>query len=877
MNKAHSPINWQNKPSVNTPINETNLNKMDSTIGILDDRIIAHDTSKLDKSTANTMVKDVTFNESTGIFTITYLNGSTKTLDTKLEKIATNFKYDYSTQTLILTLIDGTTQSIDMSALLTQYEFTDSATLDFSVDSSGKITATIKNGSITEDMLEPNYLANIKVEVAKAENSATEAEQSATDAKTSETAASASEKNAKTSETNAKTYATNASNSASSASTSATNASASETKAEKSATNASSSETNAKTSENNASNSANLAKSYAVGGTGTRDGEDTDNAKYYSENAKPVAQTITGTNPTATNSTHAPLIYGKIKGYTLQEGEPTPDNPIDIQGLGDSGTIEVKTCGKNLIDLSSQSTQAINGVTATPNEDGSITVSGTATGNAHLVFDDVIPKMILGEVYTFCLNNTETILSCNVYLQDSRLIAGMGYSGLIDNPPYRTVIQTLNTSLNQLVIFVGNGVTYDFTIYPQLEEGTVATSYEPYTETTATIPIDTLYEGDYLEVYADGSGKIASETRKVDGNDNWYDDGWIGEGYRYSLPIFHKGLNSPLYSTHYKQLNASAYHVVGDYIENQESTSKISVRTTNTELSDTTKFKAWMLENNVYVLIQLATPTETPLTAEQVQAFKQLYTFDNVTNFFCDGELTARYYCNTDSGDTVGMIQETVDGLQKTVKEIPDTYTTQSDFDRIVGGTVRDSGLTNVSYIVPNEISDGSMSFDSYTGGTLVAALRKATNQITMFLGTLFEEGDKSVVFENDSVAGTLEVFRHKLSEGTYLLDIKVTITSITETLSGNGPSVDLTLQDIGFEDNIIAIRESECLLASYYPLIVNGSSYCLGGGMVSTENSTKGFYLRFLPHKNTKGSISSNNKSVLSGTMMIKVVEQQL
>ena len=169
------------------------------------------------------------------------------------------------------------------------------------------------------------------------------------------------------------------------------------------------------------------------------------------------------------------------------------------------------------------------------------------------------------------------------------------------------------------------------------------------------------------------------------------------------------------------------------------------------------------------------------------------------------------------------------------------------------------------------------MSFGSYTSGTLVDALSKATNQITMFLGTLFEEGNKSVVFENDSVAGTLEVFRHKLSEGTYLLDIKVTITSITETLSGNGPSVDLTLQDIGFEDNIIAIRESECLLASYYPLIVNGSSYCLGGGMVSTENSTKGFYLRFLPHKNTKGSISSNNKSVLSGTMMIKVVEQQL
>ena len=172
MVKAHTPINWENEPSYNTPLNAANLNKMDSEIGILDDRIIAQDTSKLDKSTANTMVKDVTFNESTGIFTITLLNGSTKTLDTKLEKIATNFRYDYSTQKLILTLVDGTTQEIDMSALLTQYEFTDSATIDFSVGSDGKITATIKNGSITENMLQPNYLAEIKVESAKAETNA---------------------------------------------------------------------------------------------------------------------------------------------------------------------------------------------------------------------------------------------------------------------------------------------------------------------------------------------------------------------------------------------------------------------------------------------------------------------------------------------------------------------------------------------------------------------------------------------------------------------------------------------------------------------------------------------------------------------------------
>lgn len=41
-----------------------------------------------------------------------------------------------------------------------------------------------------------------------------------------------------------------------------------------------------------AENSANLSKSYAVGGTGTRDNEDTDNAKYYSEKAKESADKL---------------------------------------------------------------------------------------------------------------------------------------------------------------------------------------------------------------------------------------------------------------------------------------------------------------------------------------------------------------------------------------------------------------------------------------------------------------------------------------------------------------------------------------------------------------------------------------------------------
>lgn len=328
MNKAYERINWENYPSAKTAVNARNLNKIDSATDEIDNRVVALDAIKLDKVTAATMVKDVAYNESTGIFTITYLNGSTIILDTKLEKLAVNFSFDKENQKLIIILDDGTTQEVDLSALITEYEFADTDTIAFSVDSTGKVSAIVKDGSITEDKLQPNFLADVKVEVAKAQASATAASASEINAKTSETKAKASETASKTSETNAKasetasaesernatesasaaatseanasSYADTASSKADAAATSEQNAKESETAAEGSANTASIKAGEAATSAIDAENSATKAESYAHGGTGTRAGEDSDNAKYYYEQTKQVSQSLNGIIPQGT-------------------------------------------------------------------------------------------------------------------------------------------------------------------------------------------------------------------------------------------------------------------------------------------------------------------------------------------------------------------------------------------------------------------------------------------------------------------------------------------------------------------------------------------------------------------------------------------------
>lgn len=185
MNRVYTRRNFKNFPSTDTPLNETNMNAIDLAVYTIDGRVIDLDTTKLNLSTAQTMVKDVSYNESNGVFTITYLNGTKITLDTKLEKLAVNFEYDSTNEQLVITLSDGTKQYVDLKSLITQYDFVNSSQITFTVDN-GKVTALIVEGSITEAMLQPNFLADCKAERERAEQAASNAYQSEVNAKASE-------------------------------------------------------------------------------------------------------------------------------------------------------------------------------------------------------------------------------------------------------------------------------------------------------------------------------------------------------------------------------------------------------------------------------------------------------------------------------------------------------------------------------------------------------------------------------------------------------------------------------------------------------------------------------------------------------------------
>lgn len=185
INVYPSRIDWENEPSISTPINATNLNKMDYALYSIDGTLATWDTTKANQSDLLLCVKTITYDTDTGVFVFTWQNGTTSTVDLNIEKIPVSFSMD-ANGVITMTTDDGTTYTADVGSLIKTYTFTDSSEIDFTVttDASGNktVTAGIVAGSIDGTKLTPNYLADCQAARTAAGNSATAADNSAEDA-----------------------------------------------------------------------------------------------------------------------------------------------------------------------------------------------------------------------------------------------------------------------------------------------------------------------------------------------------------------------------------------------------------------------------------------------------------------------------------------------------------------------------------------------------------------------------------------------------------------------------------------------------------------------------------------------------------------------
>lgn len=178
----------------------------------------------------------------------------------------------------------------------------------------------------------------------------------------------------------------------------------------------------------------------------------------------------------------------RVEGSSVR-AEGVAEFPVKVQLKGENHFtgVGVKAYGKNLLSKDDYyyRSMELNGVTFTVNNDGSITVNGTATktttfyiigGYSTEVIISINQKLRKGVPYTVSDNPPGASFStyCIQYSINDRY-----YSPLNST---RTFTMTSDADvLTRMYITVNAGVTVDnITFHPQIEVGTAATDFEPY-------------------------------------------------------------------------------------------------------------------------------------------------------------------------------------------------------------------------------------------------------------------------------------------------------------------------------------------------------------------------------------------------------------
>ena len=158
-----------------------------------------------------------------------------------------------------------------------------------------------------------------------------------------------------------------------------------------------------------------------------------------------------------------------IYGNSIQNGSPSPSNPVEIQSLGD------KT--KNLLQPNLFETTTKNKEVKLINDNGRVSVVGSATisSNIDKVFIVPNPQNLIGK--TLVINDTGNE---NVFVYVDLTSNGETISNWISskNSKYSNIVPSGTTKIEVGVSF--NEGDIDYTFYPQLEVGITSSSYEPY-------------------------------------------------------------------------------------------------------------------------------------------------------------------------------------------------------------------------------------------------------------------------------------------------------------------------------------------------------------------------------------------------------------
>lgn len=328
--------------------------------------------------------------------------------------------------------------------------------------------------------------------------------------------------------------------------------------------------------------------------------------------------------------------------YTGGQPSPSPDYPQEIKSVVNP---TVKIVGKNLLNATLQ-TITLNGVTCINNGDGTYTLNGTPTVDTDFYIYgafDTVNRLPLDSQKTYIVKKSG----------HSKIQFHVGTPGIYTTVAILEDGQIKNRATISFFIcrILSGTILNNFTIYPQVEEGSASTDFQPYHEQTATLPYTlnaipvssggnvTINGQQYIADYVDVErGKIVKcvEKYRIPSSLNWIYE--PSENDRFGAYKLNNNINlnfgrNTLF-THYR----NSPNGVGGFITLE------TIRLHNFQgFTDVTNFKEWLDKNESYAYFVKNTFEETDLTTEEIIAFKALATYYPTTNISVNSEQLEGY------------------------------------------------------------------------------------------------------------------------------------------------------------------------------------------------------------------------------------------
>ena len=359
---------------------------------------------------------------------------------------------------------------------------------------------------------------------------------------------------------------------------------------------------------------------------------------------------------TVNNLTFYPMIRkaeitdATYEPYTGGMPSPNPNYPQDIIGVGNNGNVEVTVTGKNVFDISKA-------LVGNFNSDGDFEIIYGVRRFYEYNFKENTQYTFSGYVKN---ENTTGAVRFKIFYTDGTADNACLYHTTTEYK-YITYTSAIGKTISHIESYYSSSGSMRIKNGElQIEEGTVATEYEPYKSQTVKIPIDsgflsipTLYDGDSATVRDGGIDYVRHyETIVFDGSESWnYSNDMVGYE-RFGLKLYDdKVVANSIKCNAFSLSSLTDRYGIVLYADGY-------IDVMNKDITSLAEWKTWLSQNPITVVYELTEPKKETYNKDIDLSMYSPVT--NITNSD-NANMEVEYFVDSANGNIVADLQKEID------------------------------------------------------------------------------------------------------------------------------------------------------------------------------------------------------------------------